>query len=84
MVAAVRTMPGMAKKPPKRRPGRPRGRTPTETIFARVSPDLAKALDSYVSTFRPKTTQTAVVEVALEEYLTKHGFWPPAAEPTAT
>jgi hypothetical protein len=76
---------GMAKKSnkPKKGPGRPAGRIPTVPIFARIAPALGQALDGYVASVRPKTTQTAVLELALEEYLAKHGFWPPAAGDSA-
>jgi hypothetical protein len=75
------TILGMAKertnKPKKL--GRPAtGRTPTTTVFARISPDLGKALEAYVESVRPRTTTTAVVSLAIEEHLARVGFWPPA------
>jgi hypothetical protein len=63
-----------------RGPGRPPGRVPSVTIFARVPPALGEALEAYVEATRPKTTNTAVVELALERYLSEVGFWPPGTE----
>lgn len=64
----------------KKRP--PQGRSPSVTVFARVSPELGSALDAYIEGTRPRTDKTAVVALALEEYLTKVGFWPPPAPAT--
>jgi hypothetical protein len=78
-------MPGMTDKPkkPRRKPGRPQGRTPSVTIFARINPELAKVLQAYIDGVKPKTTTTAVVELALERYLTEVGHWPPPADKSA-
>lgn len=75
MVVAADTILNVANK--KGKPGRPTGRKPTDTIFARVPPELGKAIDDYLGTLRPQPTLTAVVKVAIEEYLERHGFWPP-------
>jgi hypothetical protein len=57
--------------------GRPStGRTPTTTIFARVPPPLAEALEAYLEGLRPKPTTTAVVIAALEDFLEAKGYWP--------
>src|ERR1700722_19544459 len=83
MVASGVTMPVMTddRKKPKKKMGRPAtGRTPSTAVFARVSPELGKALDAYVESIRPRTTNTAVVSLALEEYLTRAGFWPPPSK----
>src|SRR5262249_25900156 len=57
--------------------GRPAtGRTPTTTLFARGPPELGEALDAYLDSLRPQPRPTAVVRVALEEYLRSKGFWP--------
>jgi hypothetical protein len=75
------TIPDMAKKKTNK-PGRPSsGRTPTTTIFARVPPDLGKAIDDYLDSLRPAPTLTAIVRVALEEFLQAKGFWPPTGKP---
>lgn len=39
---------------------------------------LKDALDAYVDASRPKTNGKAVIEAALEDFLTKEGHWPPA------
>lgn len=39
--------------------------------------ELRKALDDYVDSTRPRTTAKATVETALEDFLSKVGFWPP-------
>ena len=68
---------GMSEKKKKQGRGRPStGRTPTSTIFARVPPPLAKALDVYLDSLRPKPTTTAVVIAALEDFLQAKGYWP--------
>lgn len=58
--------------------GRPAtGRAPTETVFARVKPELAAALNAYIKSLRPEPKITAVVVAALEDFLASKGFWPP-------
>lgn len=79
MVNRGGTMLDMAKssKPSKKGPGRPAGRKPTTTIYARVEPSLGAALDAYLDSLRPRPTTTSVIVVAIEEYLKQQGFWPP-------
>jgi hypothetical protein len=90
MVAQIAdTLPGMTKKNNKpggktggkKRGRKPTGRTPYVTVYVRVRPELAKALEDYRSSLRPKPTQNAVAETALEDFLTAKGFWPPAPTP---
>lgn len=38
--------------------------------------DLCGAFERYLSTQRPRVSRTSAVEVALEEFLAKRGFWP--------
>lgn len=57
--------------------GRPPGRKPAVTVFARIDPRLGSALERYVDSVVPKTTATAVVELAISQYLERVGFWPP-------
>lgn len=83
MAITVATIDRMSKKPPKPSgsgPGRPPGRKPTTTIFARVSPRLGKALDDYIDSLKLKPTITGIVELSLKEYLASQGFWPPKDE----
>ena len=62
----------------KRRPGRPSNETPPlPSISTRPYPELAAALDAFLQSVRPKTTTSAVLIAALEDYLTAKGF-PPA------
>ncbi len=57
--------------------GRPKGIKPTETIQARVSPELYAALDKLIATTR-RSKNTELV-LALEEHLRAAGLWPPSA-----
>jgi hypothetical protein len=65
-----------------------RGRKPPQRtgkpLNVWIASELRDALDAYVEGIRPKTTQTAVVSLILEDYLAKHGFWPPASSSTST
>lgn len=72
MPATIECMSGSKKKV-----GRPPGRKPVYNAHVRLRPTLGEALDRYVDSIKPATTQRAVIELALEEYLAKHGFWPP-------
>lgn len=40
---------------------------------------LLAALERYISETKPRPTTTAVVVLALEEYLEERGFWPSSA-----
>ena len=69
------------KKPkgkPTERPKRKPQRT-GKSLNVWIQGELRDALDTYVENTKPRTTQTAVVELALEEFLTKAGLWPPPA-----
>jgi hypothetical protein len=68
-------------KPKKRGPGRPAGRKPVYNAHVRILPSLGEALDRYVDSIKPATTQRAVIELALEKYLVEVGFWPPQQNP---
>lgn len=70
------TMAAEPKQPKHPKIGRPlTGRVPKVPITFRVPPALRAALANMaVSTRRLPSTE---VEIALEEYLSKHGFWPP-------
>ena len=39
--------------------------------------ELFAALDRYATATRPSPTESAVMRIALEEFLEKRGFWPP-------
>ncbi len=71
MMATIGSMSGTKKKT-----GRPPGRKPVYNAHVRLKPTLGAALDRYVDGIKPATTQRAVIELALEEYLSKHGHWP--------
>jgi hypothetical protein len=68
--------------PPKRRkPGRGEGERPTSRhIEPRESFHLPRplldALVRYVDQTRPETSKSAVIRLALEEFLERAGFWP--------
>lgn len=55
--------------------GRPAGRKPTAVIYGRVAPELGAAFDELVR--RTRRTVTAELTIALEEYLSRNGLWPP-------
>lgn len=57
--------------------GKKPNRTPAVTIFARIKPRLGRALEDYINSVRPRTSTTAVLEAALEDFLSVQGFWPP-------
>src|SRR5262249_29082348 len=44
---------------------------------------MLDALTHYVDSARPPTTKSAVIRLALEEFLSGEGFWPPASEQAA-
>lgn len=47
-----------------------------------LRPDLGEALEVHLETARPRTSLTAVIEVAIEEYLKSRGLWsPPGTSP---
>jgi hypothetical protein len=72
------TMLGMAKK----KPGRPpTGRKPTYTVYVRIDPAVGAALEEHIKSIQPKTTETAVVELAIRFYLESVGMWPPPPSP---
>lgn len=83
MAAQEATLERMTKKKPAPRgegSKKPQGRSPAYTVFARVPIQLGQALEAYVNSTRPRTDKAAVVEVALEDFLTKVGFWPRPAD----
>jgi hypothetical protein len=53
-------------------------RSPSRTIFARISPEMEEALNAYMQSLRPRPSITAVIEMALEDLLAGKGFWPSA------
>ena len=57
--------------------GRSRERGATRVITMELDPRLAKVLDEYADTTRPRTSRRAIIEYALEEFFAKHGVWPP-------
>jgi hypothetical protein len=59
--------------------GRPPATDPkVHALNARLPSALAAALKAYMKTRRPRPTTTAVALLALEEFLQREGFWPPA------
>lgn len=61
---------GKAKEPKKP------NRSPAYDLFARIHPDLEPALEAYLANVKPRSGKSAVVELALQEFLAKAGFWP--------
>ncbi|MCC6416779.1 MAG: hypothetical protein IT429_00860 [Gemmataceae bacterium] len=67
----------MARKVEKRGPGRPPSSNPAvRRVAARLPPAMAAALDAYLASQRPQPTDTAVLLVALEDFLRAKGFPP--------
>lgn len=64
----------------KKKRGRPPGRKPVYNAHVRIRMSLGEALDRYIDSVKPATTQRAVIELALERYLTEQRFWPPEGE----
>jgi predicted transcriptional regulator len=58
--------------------GRKRERGEVATIMVEVSLDLKAAIEALSR--KNRRTRTAELTIALEEYLTKHGFWPPGGD----
>lgn len=55
-----------------RKPGRPKtGRTPAFVVYARIDQSLGEQFAEYVNGVRPKTTQAAVIELLIEQFLAK-------------
>ena len=77
-VAEKSKMPVMADRKPGR--GRPPADEPTVSVSGRISPALAKILDQYLKDTKPKTTTSAVIELALERYFAELDLWAPAGE----
>ncbi len=77
MASGSVTMPDMAKDQPNRR-GRPRvPRKEPVVFYARGTTAHGRAIEAYLASLRPKPSTTAVILVALEEFLERKGFWPP-------
>jgi hypothetical protein len=53
-----------------------------ENLNVWVREEIVEALRAYLASVRPRTTKTASVEVALEEFLRARGFWPPGVGQT--
>ena len=53
------------------------GRRPHKPLYIRAEPGLAKALDRYLDSLRPRPSRQAAVVAALEDWLRREGFWPP-------
>jgi hypothetical protein len=69
--------------PPKRRQtdrgarGRPSSRHVEPRESFHLPQPLLDALVRYVEQTRPETSKSAVIRLALEEFLQRAGFWPP-------
>ncbi len=46
-----------------------------------LPPSLREALESYIERTRPRPVKSAVLRLALEEFLERQGLWPPSDEP---
>jgi hypothetical protein len=79
MTAATLTMPLMAKRndgePSPDTPPKPRRRG--HSVMAWVDPDIFAGLHAFIGAQRIPPSITNVVEVALQEFLQREGFYPP-------
>ena len=62
--------------PTKKRGRKATGRLASVILFSRIKPRLAEALERYIASLRPAPGRTAVIETALEDFLTGRGFTP--------
>jgi hypothetical protein len=56
--------------------GRARERGDSEVFTTEFDAELYAALEAFVDRHKPKTTRRAVLEWAVEEFLTKREAWP--------
>lgn len=66
------------KDKPSRTQKRQQNRSPSYIVYARVNPSIGEAMDAFIAKTKPTPSQTAVVELALEEFFSKHGVMPEA------
>lgn len=78
MVTATLTIDGMAKKK-QPKGAKPQNRSPAYTIFARVPPELGEAFEAYLDSLEPRPKATGAVALAIREFLSRRGFWPPTS-----
>lgn len=64
-------------RPPGKGKGRSRDAGDTVAFTLELAIPLKDALDGLSK--KDRRSRRAIMEIALEEYLTKHGFWPPPA-----
>lgn len=79
------TVPGEADVPKKDQskpaPGRPPADPPKgKRMSLRLRADLDESLTAYLDSLRPRPTDTAAIEAALEDFLRAKGFWSPPAK----
>ena|SRR5581483_8089952 len=53
------------------------GRSPSWTVYARLDPELQGPVEAYIEAQEYPPPLARVIERALRELLSKHGFWPP-------
>lgn len=85
MFSGTATIVDVARKKPSSggKRGRPSGRKETVPLYARVDPGLATVFKAYVDTIKPKTSDSAMIGLLIEQFLTDKGLWPPADQPPA-
>ncbi len=71
-------MQGVAKAP-KKKPERARDRGVIRPVTVEIAPELDEALEACAR--RDRRTKKAVLTIAIEEYLSRQGMWPPASDP---
>jgi len=75
-MAPERKKPGRPRNPDsKRSKGGDRHAQPRKSFHAPA--ELFAALERYIADTRPQPTEAAALRAALEEFLSRKGFWPP-------
>lgn len=76
IMAKRKPKPGESSKPPRKPPQRS-----GKPLNVWLESELRDALDALLA--KSRRSLTAEVSIALEEYLTRQGLWPPASSPSS-
>ena len=68
---------------PKKAEPKIKGRSPACIVYARIDQELGEVFSAHIESIEPQTTLTAVLEMAVREYLAKRGLWPPTDDDDA-
>lgn len=70
------TIPGMAKSKPSTGSAKKANRT-GRPLFTYQPDALMDAIDAFMADQRLRVSKTDIVELALQEFLRREGYWPP-------